>query len=66
MKQVIELDRTAALEPAEVPAPSVKQDTVAVRTVASLISVTAERYMLVSAKKKPLQKTKGVRTWRVS
>ena len=51
MKQVIQNYKSGELQLVEVPAPQLKWDSLLVRTVASLISVGTERYMLDMARK---------------
>ena len=56
MKQVIQNYKSGELQLAEVPAPQPKRDSLLVRTVASLISVGTEKYMLELARKSLLGK----------
>lgn len=51
LKQVIQSYRTGELELVEVPAPALRPSGILVRTVASLVSVGTERYMLEMARK---------------
>ncbi|MEM2351784.1 MAG: hypothetical protein QXT26_05200, partial [Thermoproteota archaeon] len=59
MKQIIQSYRSGELELAEVPAPQVTKDTILVRTMASLVSLGTERYMLEFARKSLLEKAKS-------
>jgi hypothetical protein len=56
LKQVLQSYKTGKLDVVDVPSPALKRGCVLVRTIASLVSVGTEKYMLELARKSLLGK----------